>query len=267
MENIEKLVRERRSVRTFDGRKVTAEDREKLCRFIETIDNPYGVSVQFKLLEKMGCPVVVGTDLYVGAKLKTAPYLNEAFGYSFEKLVLYAQSLGIGTVWIGGTMDRGAFEKAMVLSEDEVMPCVSPLGYPAKKMSFRESMMRKGIKADERLAFENIAFRNSFEQPLTSDAAGKLFLPIEMVRLAPSAVNKQPWRIVVTDDTVHFYLKRSKNFSGGKIDIQKTDMGIALCHFELMANELGIRTEFVIADPNIPCKNEEEYTASFRFKL
>ena len=161
MDNIEKLVRERRSVRTFDGRKVTAEDREKLCRFIETIDNPYGIPVQFKLLEKMSCPVVVGTDLYVGAKIKTVPYLNEAFGYAFEKLVIYAQSLGIGTVWIGGTMDRAAFERAMELSDNEVMPCVSPLGYPAKKMSFRESMMRKGIKADERLAFENIAYRNS----------------------------------------------------------------------------------------------------------
>lgn len=27
-------------------------------------------------------------------------------GYSFEKLVLFAWSLGIGTVWIGGTMKR-----------------------------------------------------------------------------------------------------------------------------------------------------------------
>ena len=259
VDNIEKLVHERRSFRTFDGREVTTEDREKLCRFMETIDNPYGIPVQFKLLEKMSCPVVVGTDLYVGAKIKTVPYLNEAFGYAFEKLVIYAQSLGIGTVWIGGTMDRAAFERAMELSDNEVMPCVSPLGYPAKKMSFRESMMRKGIKADERLAFENIAYRNSFEQTLTSDEAGKLFLPLEMVRLAPSAVNKQPWRMIVTDDTVHFYLKRSKNFGGGKLDIQKTDMGIALCHFELMANELGISTEFVIDEPEISCKNGEEY--------
>lgn len=31
VDNIERLVRERRSFRTFDGREVTAEDREKLC--------------------------------------------------------------------------------------------------------------------------------------------------------------------------------------------------------------------------------------------
>lgn len=267
MDNIEKLVRERRSVRTFDGRELTAEDKEKLCKYMASMDNPYGLPVEFKLLPKMGCPVVVGTDLYIGAKMKDTPHLNEAFGYAFEKLVLYAQSLGIGTVWIGGTMDRGAFEKAMELSDDEVMPCVSPLGYPAKKMSVREKMMRKGVKADIRLSFEEIAFCNDFHHSFSTDAVGKLFLPIEAVRLAPSAVNKQPWRIVVMDDIVHFYLQRSKNFGSGRIDMQKIDMGIALCHFELTAKEQGISTEFVIEEPNIPLEDGIEYIASYKFKI
>ncbi len=264
MDNIEKLVRERRSFRTYDGRELTAEDKQKLCAYTETISNPYGLSVKFKLLEKMNCPVVVGTELYIGAKMKDSPNMNTAFGYAFEKLVLYAQSLGIGTVWIGGTMDRGAFEKAMALEKDEIMPCVSPLGYPAKKMSLRESMMRKGVKAEERLSFEDIAFRYDFDHPLTAEAAGKLFLPMEMVRLAPSAVNKQPWRMVMEDSAVHFYLLRSKNFTGGKIDMQKIDIGIALCHFEMMAEELGICTEFASADPKIPCQNGAEYIASYK---
>jgi len=263
---MEKLVHERRSVRTFDGRELTETDKEKLCAFIKTIDNPYRLPIEFKLLPKMGCPVVVGTDLHIGAKIKNAPHMNEAFGYAFETMVLYAQSLGIGTVWIGGTMDRGAFEKAMELAEDEVMPCVSPLGYPAEKMSVREKMMRAGVKADSRFSFEEIAFQNSFDTPLTTDAAGKLFLPIETVRLAPSAVNKQPWRIVVADNVVHFYLQRSKNFSGGRIDMQKIDMGIALCHFALTAKELGISTKFVIEEPNIPPRNGMEYIASYKCK-
>lgn len=262
---VEKLVRERRSVRTFDERKLTIEDREKLLAFMESIENPYGLPIEWKFLDKMSCPVVVGTQLYVGAKMKETSYRNEAFGYAFEMMILYAQFLGIGTVWIGGTMDRAAFEAEMNLEEDEVMPCVSPLGYPAKKMSLRESMMRKGIKADERLAFEDIVYHNNFEQPLKSDAAGKLFLPLEMVRLAPSAVNKQPWRMVVIDNVVHFYLQRSKGFGVGKHDMQKIDLGIALCHFDVMARDLGIDTEFVIEDPNIPCRDGMEYVASYRY--
>jgi len=181
----------------------------------------------------------------------------------FELLVLYAQSLGLGTVWVGGTMERAAFEKAMELAEDEVMPCMSPLGYPAKKMSLRETMMRKGIKADERLAFEELFFDGSFSSPLTKENAGKLCHPLEMVRLAPSAVNKQPWRVLLADNAAHFYLKRSKGFNGGAIDMQKIDMGIALCHFDLAAKNAGLAPCFAQSDPGIACEGLE-YIASYR---
>ena len=112
MNQIDALVRGRRSVRTYDEREIAPQDMEKLLAFMEKIDNPYDLPVEFRLLDankqNLSCPVVVGTDLYVGAKMKKSPYLNEAIGYSFEKLVLFAQSLGIGTVWVGGTMDRSA---------------------------------------------------------------------------------------------------------------------------------------------------------------
>lgn len=269
MHNVDALVRGRRSVRTFEEKPVSQQDLDKLCAFMAKIDNPYGLPVEFKLLDakkqNLSCPVVVGTDLYVGAKMKKAPYLNEAVGYSFEMLVLYAQAMGIGTVWIGGTMDRAAFENAMELADDEVMPCVSPLGYPAKKMSLRESMMRKGVKAGERMAFESLFFNGSFDVPLTKEGAGRLALPLEMVRLAPSAVNKQPWRVVATENAAHFYLKRSKGFGGGALDMQKIDVGIALCHFDLAAREAGLAPRFVQADPGIAAKDGEEYIASYQF--
>jgi len=267
MHNIDALVRGRRSVRTFEESPISQQELDQLFAFLAETTNPYGLPVEFKLLDgtkqKLNCPVAVGTDLYVGAKMKQAPYLNEAFGYGFELLVLYAQSLGLGTVWVGGTMDRAAFEKAMELTADEVMPCMSPLGYPAKKMSLRESMMRKAVKADERMGFEELFFGGSFAVPLTREKAGKLFHPLEMVQLAPSAVNKQPWRIVVTDHAAHFYLKRSKGFAGGTIDMQRIDMGIALCHFELAAREAGFAPRFVQSDPGLAAEGVE-YIASYQ---
>jgi len=269
MNQIDALVRGRRSVRTYDERAIAPKDMERLLAFMEKIDNPYGLPVEFRLLDakkqNLSCPVVVGTDLYVGAKMKKSPYLNEAIGYSFEKLVLFAQSLGIGTVWVGGTMDRSAFEKAMELSDDEVMPCVSPLGYPAKKMSLRETMMRKGIKADDRLAFEKLFFDGSFDKPLSQAKAGMLGHALEMVRLAPSAVNKQPWRIVLEAHAAHFYLLRSKGFGGGVLDMQKIDMGIALCHFDLAAHEAGLCPKLIEVNPELRTINGEEYIATYQF--
>ena len=114
--NTMEVIRTRRSVRTFDGRNLVPEDLEKLQAFIGTIANPYGIPVEFVLLDAeehgLSSPVLAGETLYVAAKIGKVPHAEEAFGFSFEKLLLYAWSLGIGTTWIGGTMKRELFEKA-----------------------------------------------------------------------------------------------------------------------------------------------------------
>jgi len=269
MNNITDQIKARRSVRTFNNQTLTVEDRELLSAFTETIDNPWHIPVTFKFLDAkeygLTCPVVVGTDLYVGGKIMNSPNAAVAFGYSFEMLVLKAQSMGIGTVWLGGTMNRSAFEQAMDLAENEIMPCASPLGYPAEKMSLRESMMRKGVKADVRLPFEELFFVDSFDIPMTKEKSSFLAEPLEMVRLAPSAVNKQPWRVVVSDNAAHFYLKRTKGFGHeGKLDMQMIDLGIALCHFALTAAECGIPVQFVQNKPDLTPPSDMEYIATYR---
>ena len=69
-----------------------------------------------------------------------------------------------------------------------------------------------------------------------------------MVRLARLANNHQPWRIVRENDDFHFYLQRNKslkpgsplNWLLGMADLQRVDLGIAMCHFESTALELGL---------------------------
>ena len=266
-----KSIAKRRSVRTFDGRALSAEDLSSIQNFTKSIKNPFNIPVEFKFLSAkesgLNCPVVLGTDLYVGGKIKKGANASVAFGFSFEMLLLYAQSLGVGSVWLGGTMNRLAFERAMNLSEDEIMPCASPLGYEAEKLSLRESVMRKAIKADERLPFEELFFTNSFKNPLTKEKAGDILGALEGVRLAPSAVNKQPWRAVIVNDTVHFYLKRSKGFSYNEShDMQAVDMGIALCHFYLGLIANGKTAFFEVNNPKIEGDNELEYVASYAYK-
>lgn len=270
MEFISQLVHSRKSVRSYDGQPLRESDLKKLSAYIRKIDNPYGIPVEFRLLDAkehgLSSPVITGENLYIGAKLRRAPHMEEAFGYAFEQMVLYAQSLGIGTVWIAGTMNRSIFERAMELSGDEVMPCVSPLGYPAKKPSLRDAMMRKGIRADSRRAFESMFFDGSLDSPLMQASAGRLLEPLEAVRRAPSAVNKQPWRVIITRNEAHFYLKHGKGFTAGEaFSVQKIDMGIALCHFFLTATEKGLNLCFCINDPGIEVQEDMEYIASYHF--
>ena len=125
--------------------------------------------------------------------------------------------------------------------------------------------MRRGVKADSRFDFGSLFFEGSFEKPLTREAAGKLADAFEAVRLAPSAVNRQPWRVVLCGNTVHFYEKRERGMAGAW-DIQKIDMGIALCHFELGAIESGLRPALHVEDPAVPDRDGLIYIASFRLE-
>ena len=269
MATLKDIVKGRRSVRTFDGNEIRPEDREKLTEYINAgISNPFDIPVEFVLLgtEEYGLssPVIVGEKLYVAGKVAKIPCADVAFGYSFERLVLYAWSMGIGTAWTGGTMKMELFEKAAGLKEGEMMPCVSPLGYPAKKKSVRETMMRKGVGADNRMPAEKLFFDGSFEKPLSGTAQENIADLIEMVRWAPSAVNKQPWRIVrETDSLYHFYEKKDKGYvSEATGDLQKIDVGIALCHFMMGLEEQGQTATVVVSDPGIHIPNDVEYIAS-----
>ena len=101
MADLLKVIKGRKSVRTFNGEPVSAEDRERLEKYLPTITNPFGIPVRFVLLDArshgLSSPVLSGETLYAAGIVSKAPYADVAFGYAFEKLVLYAWSLGIGT--------------------------------------------------------------------------------------------------------------------------------------------------------------------------
>ena len=269
MENsVKDIIRRRKSVRTFNGEMLRKEDRQKLEQYLETLDNPFNIPVEFRFLDAkeygLSSPVIVGTDLYVAAKVSRIPQSEIAYGYCFEKFCLYAEAIGIGTVMLAATINRKAFEKAMEVRDTEVMPVASPVGYPAEKRSVREKLMRKGMKADERLPFGELFYEGTFAKSLTPEHAGQFREPLEMVRLAPSATNKQPWRAVVCGDTVHFYEKKTKSLADNPLgDIRKVDMGIALAHFDLTMKENKTDGCFVVKDPCFKADDLMEYIITY----
>ena len=251
MENILELIRERRSVRSFDGGELSAAEKRALRDFASSVENPWGRYVEFRLLDKesdlLSSPVITGETAYLGAKTAKAPHAEEALGFSFEALMLYALSIR-------------AFERAMDLESDELMPCVSPVGRPAAKMSLRETLMRRGAGPTSRLDFSALFFDGGFDRPLTEAAAGELLEPLKAVQRAPSAVNRQPWRVVRCGETLHFYLRHNRGYVTAVTgDLQKVDLGIALCHFALAAEAVGLRPRFSLADPGIEASPDCEY--------
>lgn len=271
MSNFLDLVKERRSVRTFDGAAPQKEKLETLMSYAQEITNPYDVEVRFVFLDAekndLSSPVLSGEKCYVSAVTSKKEHSDEAYGYSFEKLLMKAQELGLGNVWIGGTMPREKFEQASGLEDGEFMPCMSPLGVPARKMSVKETLMRKGVKADTRYKFEDIFFVDNFDTPLTESYAKShgLYDDLEAVRLAPSAVNKQPWRIVIEGNKAHFFEKKDKGFENPQYDLQKIDIGIALFHFESQMLEEGRKPVLSVEKPAITTPEQTEYVATYTF--
>ena len=68
------LIRSRRSVRTFDGRELSAAQRADLCGFMADIPNPWGIPVEFRLLDAkeygLSSPVLNRAELYAAAKIR-----------------------------------------------------------------------------------------------------------------------------------------------------------------------------------------------------
>jgi hypothetical protein len=188
----------------------------------------------------------------------------EDFGYVMEKIVLFATDLGLGTCWLGGSFQQSNFAKAIGAGEHESVPAATSIGYAAAKRSLQDSFVHLLINTTMRFPWEKFFFVENFSKPLAQDMTGKYAAPLEMVRLGPSASNKQPWRIVKVQDKnmFHFYLQRTRGYRMS--DLQRIDMGITMCHFELSAKELGLQGQWALSDPGLPALPElTEYTVSW----
>jgi hypothetical protein len=129
--------------------------------------------------------------------------------------------------------------------------------------------MRAG--AQHRLSKEQLFFDKIFGNALNEEDIGVYADVLEMVRWAPSASNKQPWRIIWNGDLWHFYLQRTKGYGKGTMtfnllrlaDLQRVDMGIAMCHFELAIREFNLNGRWMIEEPEIKTAEETEYIVSW----
>jgi len=188
-----------------------------------------------------------------------------------ERIILRATDLGLGTCWLGGTFTKSRFAKNIRVTSNESVPAVVSVGYAAEKPRGLDAMIRRGAGADARLPWEKLFLDSTFGVPISAESAGEYATPLEMVRLAPSASNRQPWRIIREGNAWHFYLQRTPGYREGGLmrlmriaDMQRIDMGIAMSHFELTASELGLTGGWQVDEPTIARPDDlTEYTASW----
>ena len=236
---------------------------------------PFGSAVRFHLialsevekteLRTLGTyGVVSGAGHYLAGVVADGPRAMEDFGFCMEELIIGATKLGLGTCWLGGSFNRSGFARKLGLAEGQLLPCVTPLGVPAARRTLVDSAMRLMAGSRNRKPWAELFFDGGPGLPLAEDPGDPWHQALACVRLGPSASNKQPWRMVREGGSWHLYLYRTKGYPrlGPGIDLQRVDMGIAMCHFSLAASELGLAGQWRQAGPDITA-GEWNYVASW----
>lgn len=154
----------------------------------------------------------------------------EGVGYTGEGFVLEAAARGLDTCWVAGLFSAHQAAALAGLDTDERVFAVAALGHA-----------RGAATVKERLLFG--AGRPKYRRPLAEIAPGHEAWPtwaraaVEAVRVAPSAMNRQPWRFALVDDRLVVRL--------AGIDTPRTskhlDCGIAMLHAEVGAISAGVR--------------------------
>ena len=149
---------------------------------------------------------------------KKADDLDERVGYYGEHLVLFAQTLGLNTCWVG--LSYSKVPGTYVLGEDEKIACYIAIGYGET-----QGVGHK-IKAVEQVS-------NASEITPSWCKRG-----VESALLAPTAVNQQKFSFeYVGMSNNRHQVRAKKGFS--MIGYTQMDLGIAKYHFEVGSGKVN----------------------------
>lgn len=270
---IVETIKKRCSVRTYQDKELEPNVREMLQSYMDNLENPFGMQVKKSIIdkklasegEKLGTyGVIKGASTFMGISVPDKDLAHVAAGYEFENLILEATALGLGTVWLAATFNREGFASAMGVPKNELFPAISPVGYPAAKRSLTESLMRTAMRSSSRKEWNTLFYLENFQTPLHKDESGDYAEPLEMLRLAPSDKNTQPWRVLKASNSYHFFVTYKSGISRGEEIIKRVDAGIALSHFHQTVLELGLKGCFKQTEPeNIELPQNTYYITSW----
>ena len=157
-----------------------------------------------------------GVNNYIVMAGQKSENLDERVGYYGEQLVLYAQTLGLNTCWVG--LSYSKVPGTYVLGEGEKIACYIAIGY-GETQGVSHSIKTAGQVSN------------------ASDITPSWFRKgVEAALLAPTAVNQQKFSFeyMGMSDSRHLVLAK-KGFS--MIGYTQLDLGIAKYHFEVGAGK------------------------------
>ncbi len=224
MEDIQKqyeAIFVRKSVRHYDPSPLPADAMFDLQRHVKELEPllngiPYAIEVLAGEMPS-GRFLVEAPQYLLFYSKPDEPGSWENCGYLVEQFSLLFTSLGLGSCWLGSARPPKSMKNADGLDYMSMLA----FGTPSSSLTRKPGEFK----------------RNPIES--ITDVAEEAEL-LEAVRLAPSAINSQPWMITGSRGDLLFS-RRKPPLIGRKhmTENNRIDMGIALCHFRLAAAMAG----------------------------
>lgn len=220
---LQEAIEARHSVRAYTGRPLTDEDAQALQEKIEELNRMGQLHIQLIRNEPkafLGPFARYGkfrnvTDYLIMAGVK-ADDLDERIGYYGEQLVLFAQTIGLNTCWVGLSYTK--IPGTYVLNEGEVIQAYISIGYGAT-----QGVTHK-IKRIDQVSDVSASTPDWFRRG------------VEAALLAPTAINQQKFSFEYVGNTDGLpQVRAKKGFS--LVGYTHMDLGIAKYHFEIGAGK------------------------------
>ena len=158
-------------------------------------------------------------------------FVQEEAGYIGEGIILEATALGLNTCWVGGFFKPESVASLIEIQDYERVLAVTPVGYASGSESFGERLMTGFGRTHNRVPLSRLTGGVGAELPEWAKTS------LEAARLAPSAVNRQPWGFAVDNNSITLSVRTG----GPEFNVSKRlDCGIAMLHIEVAALNFGV---------------------------
>ncbi len=280
--NYKKLIEERKSVRDYKKNTVPKSIIDEILQFSEEADTLIpGIEtellakdksqVYLQLQENAGYKgVMIDAPHYLILLSEKREYYLENAGYLGEKISLKSLDLGVNTCWITFS-DSDKVKKRLFLNTDKEIVAVIALGYDAKKTRVvnADSIGDDYSKSKLKIVKNNISTRHEITDLVYIKKWGKvasyeelenrgLLDALNYARLAPSTMNRQPWRFLLDQEKVILAIRKNKSISNYE---EKIDIGISMLYFESIVKQTLMNVDWKFE------KTDKNYNIPDNFKI
>jgi len=184
----------------------------------------------------LGAPVLVA---FVGDM--DDPHVNEKVGYMGEGVILEATAVGLDTCWVGGFFRPRVAASVLGIAPSERVVAVTPLGHAVLSATSSERVMTGFGLTHRRRALSALA--DGLDE---AEWPGWMKAALKAARLAPSAVNRQPWRFRLEPQRITISVDNDRLSFGIS---KRLDCGIAMLHIEVAALASGVNGTWELLEP------------------